>query len=185
MRSPNLCKVCKDLVIRYHYSILAQKNMDPFISLFIGPLGQSFSVMDQYRFLPKESNFTELTDEMYKLFIIKEGIPSERIYLLSVDSQQNEKELLIVTETEKQELFRGRQLIENILKDVSELESATDMERLDYFKKLFPFLFKKPQNQEEQKTANEKPTPHPGIIPLKDYIKNLHHNPDESQEGNK
>ena len=47
--------------------------MNPFLSLLVGPLGEAFAVMAEYRFLPTPECFAEFTEEMYEAYFHKMG----------------------------------------------------------------------------------------------------------------
>lgn len=121
--------------------------MDPILSFLVGPYGAAFAVMDEYRFLPSIDSFTELSDEMYEAYLAQEGkMPSERLFLMHVDSNSNEKEALLVTKTEMEEILKAKQFVDRVTIEKEDLKEASDVERLDYFKTMFPMLFPdKPQ----------------------------------------
>lgn len=103
--------------------------------------------MDEYRFLPSIDSFIELSDEMYEAYLAQEGkMPSERLFLMHVDSNSNEKEALLVTKTEMEEILKAKQFVDRVTIEKEDLKEASDVERLDYFKTMFPMLFPdKPQ----------------------------------------
>jgi len=123
--------------------------MNPFLSFLVGPFGAAFAVMNEYRFLPSTDSFTEFSDEMYEAYLIKEGkMPSERLFQMHADSNTNEKEVLVVTKTEMEEFLKARQFVDHITLEKDDLKDASDVDRLDYFMKLFPILFPdKPQEE--------------------------------------
>ena len=123
--------------------------MNPFLSFLVGPFGAAFAVMNEYRFLPSTDSFTEFSDEMYEAYLIKEGkMPSERLFQMHADSNTNEKEVLVVTKTEMEEFLKARQFVDHITLEKDDLKDASDVDRFDYFMKLFPILFPdKPQEE--------------------------------------
>ena len=123
--------------------------MNPFLSFLVGPFGAAFAVMNEYRFLPSTDSFTEFSDEMYEAYLIKEGkMPSERLFQMHADSNTNEKEVLVVTKTEMEEFLKARQFVDHITLEKDDLKDASDVDRLDYFMKLFPILLPdKPQEE--------------------------------------
>ena len=123
--------------------------MNPFASFFFGPYGQAFALMDEYRFLPSPENFTEFSEEMYEAFYRQIGMPAERMYQLRPGPHYTDKEILVVSKTEMHEFLKARQFVDKVTHDVPELEGASDLERLSYFKSKFDFLF--PANSIKEK----------------------------------
>lgn len=123
--------------------------MNPFASFFFGPYGHAFSVMDEYQFLPSPENFTEFSEEMYEVYFCKMGMPAERMYQLKPGSHYNEKEILTVSKTEMRELVKARAFVDKVTLDVPELEGASDLDRLNYFKAKFDFLFTDKNTEEK------------------------------------
>lgn len=68
-------------------------------------------------------------------------LPAERMYQLKPGSHYNEKEILTVSKTEMRELVKARAFVDKVTLDVPELEGASDLDRLNYFKAKFDFLF--------------------------------------------
>lgn len=121
--------------------------MNSIMSLLVGPLGEAFSVIDEYRFLPNPECFTEFTEEMYEAYFNKMGMPAERMYQMNPGAHYKGTEILIVSKTEMGEMLKARRFIDDVIKEETSLEGASDEERLDYFKSIYSFLFPDQKNE--------------------------------------
>lgn len=121
--------------------------MNPFMSLLVGPYGQSFALMDEYQFLPSRENFTEFTEEMYNTYFNKMGMPAERLYQIHPGKQYEGQDILVISKTEMEEMLKAREFIDSFLSGIPEMNDASDLEKLNYFKSRFTILFPNPQKQ--------------------------------------
>lgn len=122
--------------------------MNPFLSFLVGPYGQAFALMDEYQFLPSQENFKEFTEEMYNAYFNKMGMPAERLYQMLPGKQYEGKEVLVMSKTEMKEMLKAREFIESTLSSNPEMQEASDLEKLNYFKSQFTLLF--PNHRKQQ-----------------------------------
>ena len=122
--------------------------MNPFLSFLVGPYGQAFALMDEYQFLPSRENFKEFTEEMYNAYFNKMGMPAERLYQMLPGKQYEGKEVLVMSKTEVEEMLKARESVESTLSSNQEMKGASDLEKLNYFKSQFAFLF--PNSRKQQ-----------------------------------
>ena len=115
--------------------------MNPFLSFLVGPYGQAFALMDEYRFLPSRENFTEFTEDMYNAYFNKMGMPAERLYQMLPGKQYGGQEVLVISKTEMEEMLKAREFIESTLSSNPKMKGASDLEKLNYFKSQFTILF--------------------------------------------
>ena len=121
--------------------------MNPYLSFLVGPYGQAFSLMDEYQFLPSRENFTEFTEEMYNVYFNKMGMPAERLYQMHPGEQYKGHEILVISKTEVEEVLKARGFIDTDLSSDPKMKDASDLEKLNYFKSQFDFLFPKLRKQ--------------------------------------
>ena len=104
--------------------------------------------MDEYQFLPSQENFKEFTEEMYNAYFNKMGMPAERLYQMLPGKQYEGKEVLVMSKTEMKEMLKAREFIESTLSSNPEMQEASDLEKLNYFKSQFTLLF--PNHRKQQ-----------------------------------
>ena len=122
--------------------------MNPLLSFLVGPYGQAFGLMDEYQFLPTRENFTAFTEEMYNVYFSKMGMPAERLYQMHPGKQYKGREILVISKTEMEEVLKARGFIDMVLSSDPEMKDASDLEKLNYFKSEFDFLFPKLRKQQ-------------------------------------
>ena len=123
--------------------------MNIFTSFLVGPFGEAFSIMAEYRFLPKPENFKEFTEEMYEAYYNKMGMPAERMFQMNPGQYYKGSEILTVSKTEMEEILKAKLFIDNATLNNQSLKGASDEERLSYFMSQFTFLF--PDQKTEEK----------------------------------
>ena len=128
--------------------------MNTFLSFLVGPLGAAFQVMDEYQFLPSRENFTEFSESMYEAYFLIHGMPAERMYRMNPGHDTDSKEILTVSKTEMEEFIRAREFLDMVLQD-EKMKNATDIEKLNYFKSQFSFLFPSEGEENEIETNKE------------------------------
>ena len=102
-------------------------------------------VTDKY---PSQENFKEFTEEMYNAYFNKMGMPAERLYQMLPGKQYEGKEVLVMSKTEMKEMLKAREFIESTLSSNPEMQEASDLEKLNYFKSQFTLLF--PNHRKQQ-----------------------------------
>lgn len=92
----------------------------------------------------------EFTEEMYDAYYSKMGMPAERLYQMRPGNNQVEgSEILSISKTEMEEMLKAREFIEKTIAKNPENKNASDLDKLRYFKSLYPFLFTN-SKQEDQ-----------------------------------
>lgn len=114
--------------------------------LFFG-VGPAIQTLMQLGFLPKESDFLELTPSQYQKYFEQEEDDGQKVFTIlpsNVNSPEFDnldfKELVVVTEQEKQFILDGVQTIGRYCKDAT-YPLRTDSDKLRYAAARLPDVF--------------------------------------------
>lgn len=69
------------------------------------------------------------------------------MYQMNPGAHYKGTEILIVSKTEMGEMLKARRFIDDVIKEETSLEGASDEERLDYFKSIYSILFPDQKNE--------------------------------------